>query len=113
VIRFRLAPSLAAGLLLLVACAAGPDGSLEARTLPEEKRYAYLQRYGTGAAPEIRNAFMEGLASPGMPREWVLQLYGRPDRITDRTWEYLGGGKDLIVGIRFDKDVVDSVYGFR
>lgn len=97
------------GLYLLIACAAGPDGPLASRVLPVEKRYEFVQAYGVDATPEIRNAFMDGLVAPGMAREWVFQLYGRPDRSTDRSWEYLDRKGNRILELFFEKDIVDSV----
>lgn len=97
-------------LAAFVSCATTPDGPLGFRILPVEKRYDFVQSHGSEISPEIRNAFMEGAVVPGMPREWVLQLYGRPDRITDRSWEYFDGKGKAVQEIFFEADTVDSVY---
>ena len=52
---------------------------------------------------------MEGEAVAGMSRTWVLQLYGRPDRASDRSWEYLDRKGEAILALFFEDDVVDSV----
>jgi hypothetical protein len=104
-------PSLSRAVFLaaLVSCATVPDGPLGFRILPVEKRYEFLQDEHSDISPEIRNAFMEGEVVPGMPRDWVLQLYGRPDRITDRSWEYFDDKGEPVLEISFERDYVDSV----
>lgn len=96
-------------LAVLLACAPIPDGPLADRVLPVEKRHAFLASQEADAPREIRTAFMDGLVVRGMIREWVMELYGRPDRITDLGWEYLDRKGNLILGVHFDHDKVDSV----
>jgi hypothetical protein len=96
--------------LSFVSCATVPEGPMGLRLLPVEKRYDFLQTSGTDTPVEVRNAFLEGMTVPGMPREWVLQLYGRPDRITDRSWEYFDGKGKAVLEIYFENDAVDSVH---
>jgi hypothetical protein len=96
-------------LIVQVACAPLPEGPMASRVLPVEKRHAYLQSHGSDAPLEIRNAFMDGMVAQGMAREWVLELYGRPDRITDRGWEYLDRKGNTILGMSFEQDKVDSI----
>jgi hypothetical protein len=98
-------------ILALISCSLGPDIPLSSRGPQIEKRYDYLADAGSGASMEIRNAFMEGIVARGMPREWVLQMYGRPDWISDMAWEYKDRRGNLITGIVFKEDLVDSVYG--
>lgn len=93
----------------LVACATVPEGPLGFRILPVEKRYDFVQVHGSEVSQEIRNAFMEGEVVTGMAREWVLHLYGRPDRISDRSWEYFDGKGKAVLEIFFEGDTVDSV----
>jgi hypothetical protein len=97
------------GLFILIACASGPEGTLASRLLPVEKRNDFVQANGVDARPEIRNAFVNGEVVRGMAREWVLQLYGRPDRITDRSWVYQDRKGNRILEIFFERDTVDSV----
>ena len=75
-----------------------------------EKRYEFLETNGKDASLEVRNAFMEGEVVSRMPREWVLQLYGKPDRITDRSWEYFDGKGRTVLEIFFEMETVDSVF---
>lgn len=96
-------------LLALVSCAATSSGPLDSRTLPEEKRYEFLKARGTDTSPEIRNAFIDGQVIRGMPREWVLELYGRPDGFLDSGWEYRDNKGNPVLGVFFEQDTVDSI----
>ena len=96
-------------LLALASCAPTSHDPLHSRTLPEEKRYEFLVTRGSDNSPVIRDAFIDGRVIRGMPREWVLELYGRPDGVLDSGWEYRDKGGNLLLGIIFDQDTVDSV----
>lgn len=101
-----------AGLAFLAAlagCSTASNGSLDSRTLPEEKRYEFLKSRDSGVSPEVRNAFVDGRVIRGTPRDWVLELYGRPDGFQGDGWEYRDGkGKPILV-FHFAEDIVDSI----
>jgi len=96
-------------LLTLISCAATSRDPLDSRTLPEEKRYEFLKVKGSDFSPEIRNAFIDGEVIRGMPRDWVLELFGRPDGFLDSGWEYRDNKGNPVLGVFFEKDTVDSI----
>lgn len=95
--------------LVLLSCAAMHEGSLDSRTLPVEKRFEFVQSNGSEASTEVRNAFVEGVVVRGMARNWVLQLYGRPDRSAENGWEYLDRNGNPVLQVLFENDLVDTL----
>lgn len=103
----------AAWLLAIMACASSSDRSLAKRGLPAEERHGFIIQHGYQVPLEIRQAFERGQVVSGMDKEFVFQLYGRPDRTSGKAlaWEYLDKQGRLVTGLTFRDDKVDSIYG--
>ena len=102
------------GALGLFACAGGPASMpLAARGLPPAARYAYADGSGYPLENRVRDAFLSGCVVKGMPREFVARIYGSPDRnsASGDGWEYLDDHGNLVTGILFAREQVDSLYG--
>lgn len=104
---------IAAGCLVIAACASSYTRPLVSRGLPAEERKDYIIQNGFGIPENIKQAFLDGFVEVGMARELVFQLYGAPDRTTggDTNWEYVNNRGNLITGITFKADKVEKVYG--
>lgn len=97
------------GVVFLLACATGSDRPLPSRGIPIENRYEIVNERPE-TPPDIAKSYMEGEVVRGMSRDWVLDLYGRPDRAAGPTWEYHDRKGKLLAKILFLEDKVDSVY---
>lgn len=102
-----------AGTLLLLGCSSSGGPPLASRGLPLGDRYAFITQNGYDIKLDVRDAFLTGCIIKGMRREFVFQLYGIPDRGSDigDGWEYIDRKGNLITGVLFKGDKVDSVYG--
>ena len=94
-------------------CASAHNKPLVSRGLPADERRDFTLQNGYNVPPNIRDAFIAGYVVPGMSKELVFQLYGAPDRASgrDSKWEYVNETGQLITGITFKDDKVDSIYG--
>lgn len=98
--------------MVLLACAAKPPKTLAKRGLPAKERHGFIIQDGMRTPLQIRQAFEAGYVVPGMDREFVFQLYGRPDKGFDTdSWEYLDEKGQLITGLTFKEDKVESISG--
>jgi hypothetical protein len=101
------------GVHLVLSCALGTQPPLISRGLPREDRYAFATQNGYDVPPEIRNAFISGCLVKGMRRDFAFQVYGYPDRNSEigEGWEWHDRNGNLITGVLFKGDKVDSIYG--
>jgi hypothetical protein len=121
----------AAFCLALSACSTSPT---KKGALPPDERADYIEHFGAKTPWEMRQDFVAGRVTPGMPKEWVVFLVGEPDRTAaehfgvswdgssdsvvgqadtqDSIWEYLHERSGKVrFGLKFRSDTVLSVLG--
>ena len=100
-------------LILASGCASNYSRPLISRGLPAQERKDYIIQNGFGIPENVKQAFLEGYPLEGMSREMVFQLFGNPDRTSEKeaNWEYVNNRGTLITGITFKNDKVEKIYG--
>lgn len=111
--RAHLLLTLATLLTIAMGCSSTYSKPLVSRGLPANDRRDFIIQNGYEIPPNIRQAFVDGYVVAGMSKELVFQLYGAPDRASSRDtrWEYVNEKGQLVTGITFKQEKVETVYG--